>query len=252
MKKTKIILALSGMLISGVATADTLFGVYLGADGWRTSANGSFADSEQLQNFNFNDDTQTSFYLAVEHPVPLLPNIRVQHNRLEADGSTNITSAFSFGGQTYVGNALVNNRVDLSNTDYVLYYEILDNELVSLDVGVNAKHFRGNVVVAGDAAGSPQASQDVSELVPMFYSSASVSLPLTGLDLFAQGSLVSYDGSRIYDVQGGIGYALLDNMALDLRLKVGYRTVDLQLDDIDDLYANMKFKGVFAGVELHF
>jgi outer membrane protein len=252
MKKTAMMLSLSGILVSGVAQADTLLGLYLGADVWRTSAEGSFANSAQLQNFNFNDNTQASYYLALEHPVPLLPNIRLQHNRLEADGNTNLTTSFNFAGQTYTGNTLVNNRVDLTNTDYVLYYEILDNDLVSLDVGINGKHFNGSVVVSRSASNGQQATQNVSEWVPMFYSSASIGLPLTGVDLFAQGSMVSYDGSRVYDIQGGVAYALLDNMALDMRLKVGYRAVNLRLDDIDDLYANMEFKGIFAGVELHF
>jgi hypothetical protein len=45
---------------------------------------------------------------------------------------------------------------------------------------------------------------------------------------------------------------LIDNLAIDVNLTAGYRAVKLQLEDIDDLYTDIEFKGVFAGVVVHF
>ena len=253
MKNTAVIIGLSSLLLAANVQGDTLLGIYAGVDGWQTAADGSFADnSSQLQQFRFEDKTQAAYFIALEHPIPLLPNIRMQHNTLEAAGLTTLNADFSFAGENFTAGTTLGNELDLSNTDYVLYYEILDNDLLSLDLGVNAKYIKGDIAVM-DAAGSEMlAVQDASALIPMLYSSAVISLPLTGLDLFAQGSYVSYDGSRIYDVQAGMAYALLDNLALNMRLKLGYRAVNLRLDDIDNLYTNIDFKGVFAGIELHF
>lgn len=252
MKKTALILSLSSMLLGGAAQADTILGIYAGADGWRTAAEGSFASSDEMQTFNFEDKTQQSFYLALEHPVPLLPNIRIQHNPLKANGVSDISAGFSFAGVNFFDATQVRNQVDLTSTDYVLYYEILDNDLISIDFGVNGKYIDGLVAVEQVAADGVSAEQDVSQWLPMVYTSAAVGLPLTGLQVFANGSFLSYDGSRVYDAQAGIAYALMDNLAVDLTLKLGYRAVNLRLDDIDDLYANLDFKGVFAGIELHF
>ncbi|WP_445767627.1 TIGR04219 family outer membrane beta-barrel protein [Rheinheimera sp.] len=252
MKKTALILSLSSMLLGGAAQADTILGIYAGADGWRTAAEGSFASSDEMQTFNFADKTQQSFYLALEHPVPLLPNVRIQHNPLESEGLSNISAGFNFAGETFTADTQVRNQVDLTSTDYVLYYEILDNDLISIDFGINGKYIDGYVAVAETSANGLDAGQDVSQWLPMLYTSAAVGLPLTGVTVFANGSFLSYDGSRVYDAQAGIAYALLDNLAVDLTLKLGYRAVNLRLDDIDDLYANLDFKGVFAGIELHF
>ncbi|MEO3678104.1 TIGR04219 family outer membrane beta-barrel protein [Rheinheimera fenheensis] len=252
MKHSVLMLALAGSLVTTAAQADTLLGLYIGADGWRTSTDGSFANNEQLQSFNFNDKTQSSYYVALEHPLPLLPNIRLQHNQLESNGLTVLNASFSFAGETFAVDTDIANQVDLTNTDYVLYYEILDNDLVSLDLGINAKHIDGSVAVADLGGSGAVAVQDASTFIPMLYTSAIVGLPLTGLELFANGSFVSYDGSRVYDMQAGVAYALLDNLAVDLRLKLGYRAVNLRLDDIDNLYADLDFKGAFAGIELHF
>lgn len=252
MKHSVLMLALAGSLVTTAAQADTLLGLYIGADGWRTSTDGSFANDDQLQSFNFNDKTQSSYYVALEHPLPLLPNIRLQHNQLESNGLTALNASFSFAGETFAVDTDIANQVDLTNTDYVLYYEILDNDLVSLDLGINAKHIDGSVAVADLGGSGAVAVQDASTFIPMLYTSAIVGLPLTGLELFANGSFVSYDGSRVYDMQAGVAYALLDNLAVDLRVKLGYRAVNLRLDDIDNLYADLDFKGAFAGIELHF
>lgn len=252
MKNTAVIIGLSSLLLSANIQADTLFGLYAGVDGWQTSADGSFADSRQLQQFSFEDKTQAAYFVALEHPIPLLPNVRLQHNILQATGLTTLNADFSFAGESFSAGTTLGNQLDLSNTDYVLYYEIFDNDLFSLDLGINAKYVKGDIAVMDTADNEMRAVQDVSALIPMLYSSAVIGLPLTGLDLFAQGSYVSYDGSRIYDMQTGIAYALLDNLALNMRLKLGYRAVNLRLDDIDNLYTNIDFKGIFAGIELHF
>ena len=40
--------------------------------------------------------------------------------------------------------------------------------------------------------------------------------------------------------------------AVDMTLQVGYRNVTVDIEDLDDVYADMEFDGVFAGLELHF
>ncbi|MDX3773146.1 TIGR04219 family outer membrane beta-barrel protein [Chromatiaceae bacterium AAb-1] len=252
MKKQALMLSLGGLLLTSAVQADTLLGVYVGGDVWRTQTEGGFANSDQLQQFGFDDKSQASFYVALEHPIPLLPNIRIQHNKLESQGVTTLNSTFTFDDQVFAADTTVANRVDLSNTDYVLYYEILDNSLVSLDFGINAKHVKGSVDVAEQGVNGLSASHSASQFVPMIYTSAIVGLPFTGLDVFAQGSYAALDDNRIYDIQAGLAYKLIDNLVVDMRIKVGYRAVNLKLDDIDDLYTDLDFKGVFAGIELHF
>lgn len=252
MKKTALILAVSGVLLTGPVQADTLLGFYVGADGWRTSADGGVANNNQIQGFTFSDKTQTSYYVALEHPLPVIPNIRLQHNDLESSGLTTLDTDFSFAGATFAAGTQLQNQTELTNTDYVLYYEILDNDLVSLDLGINGKYINGTVAVAETGANGMAAAQRASQLIPMVYASAIVGLPLTGLDVFTQGSYVSLDGNRVYDVQAGVAYAVLDNLAVNMRLKLGYRAVNLRLDDVDNLHADLDFKGVFAGIELHF
>jgi outer membrane protein len=255
MKKYCLAAALSMACLAPTAQADTLLGLYLGVDGWQSDNSGSFAQDGNLQSFKFDDETFTSYYAALEHPVPLIPNIKLKYTELELNGDTTLDETFSFGGSDYVVGTQVGTVSDLSHVDYILYYEIFDNDLVSIDLGVNAKQFDGEIVVTGTSQEGGQNTTervDFSGFVPLVYGRAEVGLPLTGLSVFFEGSLLAIDDSKVQDYQAGIAYALLDNLAIDMDIKAGYRSMTLELDDIDDIYTDLDASGPFAGIQVHF
>ena len=48
MNKTTLSLALAGVLMAGSAQADTLLGLYVGADAWNMDTSGGFANTTSL------------------------------------------------------------------------------------------------------------------------------------------------------------------------------------------------------------
>lgn len=254
----KVLLAASvASLLSANVQADTLLGLYLGGQIWDVSSTGSFGEKNGegnvvLQDFTLEDQQQTSFYAALEHPIPLIPNIKIASTTLDTDGITTIDSEFSFGGEVYPVGADVETAFSLGYIDYTLYYEILDNDLMTLDVGITARDFDGIVTVTDEIGLLSISEQSVALVIPMVYASAIIGLPFTGLNIFAEGNIVSYDGSSVYDYQVGISYAILDNLAIDLDVTLGYRSVKLDLEDFDDLYADMSFDGAYLGAVVHF
>lgn len=255
MKKYCLAAALSMACLAPTAQADTLLGLYLGVDGWRSDNSGSFAQNDNLQNFNYDDETFISYYAALEHPVPLVPNFKFKYTELELNGSTTLDDTFSFGDADYVVGTQVGTVSDLSHIDYILYYEIFDNDLVSIDLGLNAKQFDGDIVVTGTSQnGGPASTErvDFSGFVPLVYGRAEVGLPLTGMSVFFEGSMLAIDDSKVQDYQVGIAYELLDNLAIDLDVKAGYRSMTLELDDVDDIYTDIDASGPFAGIQVHF
>jgi outer membrane protein len=254
----KIILA--GALASFAASpamADTVLGVYAGAQAWGMETDGNFSDistfsgDAQLQDFGFDDETQGAFYIAFEHFIPLVPNVKINRTNLDTAGNTTLTSSFSFGGELYTAQSTVLTEADMTMTDYILYYEIFDNDLVSFDVGINGKHVDGDFVVA-EMSSNTTSAESFSGIVPMLYSRAEFGLPFSGLGIYAEGSFLSIDDNTVSDYQIAITYDLIESAALDFTLQAGYRDVSVELDDLDDLNSDLSFSGVFAGIELHF
>lgn len=257
MKKYCLAAALSMACLAPAAHADTLLGLYVGVDAWQADNSGSFADRGNMQSFNFDDETFTSYYAALEHPIPLVPNIKLKYTELELNGLGDIPddSSFTFGDSVFVAGSSVNAISDFSHMDYILYYEIFDNDLVSIDLGVNAKQFDGEISVTGKVQNSDDEKTEVvdfSGFVPLVYGRAEVGLPLTGLSVFFEGSLLAIDDSKVQDYQAGIAWELIDNLAVDVAIKAGYRQMTLELDDIDDIYTDLDASGPFAGIQVHF
>ncbi|MGJ8691604.1 MAG: TIGR04219 family outer membrane beta-barrel protein [Thalassotalea sp.] len=248
MKKTIIAAGLTALMATS-AQADTLLGLYVGGSIWNAEASGSFGQQGSSEStFNLEDEKNSNFYAALEHPIPLIPNLKLSSTDLTTKG--NGTVDFSFGGADFNGD--VNTDIDLSYVDYTLYYEIFDNDLLSIDVGITGRNFDGEIMVSDSSDPSNNGSLDVSGVVPMVYLSTVVGLPFTGFNVFAEGNLLSFDDHTLYDYQAGISYEVLDNIAVDFNINLGYRATKLELSDLDDLNTNLDFKGLFLGAELHF
>lgn len=251
MKKGLLAATLGCALFSVNTHADTIAGIYAGAQAWQTETTGGFADSSSTANFNFDDETNSSLYIAFEHPVPLVPNLKVVHTTLDNSGTTTLDSSFTFDGELYTANSEVDTITELDATDLILYYELFDNDLVSFDVGLNAKYIDGAFYVE-DTESDTQSSGEFSGVVPMVYSRVQVGLPFTGLAAYAEGSYLSFDDHELSDYQVAVTYSFIESIAVDMTVQLGYRNVTVNIEDIDDVYADMEFDGVFAGLELHF
>ena len=107
MKKLVLAASVASMLSASVQ-ADTLLGLYIGGQVWNAAASGTFGENDGqgnivLQDFTLDDQQQTSFHVALEHPIPLVPNIKIASTTLDTDGSNIIGDGFSFGnGITFI------------------------------------------------------------------------------------------------------------------------------------------------------
>lgn len=254
MKKIMLGAALMAATMAPQVKADTLLGLYLGGDYWAAQSSGGLGTSSDLQNFNFEDKEYGSYYAALEHPIPLVPNVKLKYTQLELNADANLNTSFGFGDKVFKVNSTVTGDSDLSHVDYVLYYEIFDNDLVSIDLGLSAKQFDGYVAVKGDdqSLGMSEESVDFNGFIPMAYGAVQFGLPFTGLSAFAEGQLLAIGDSKIQDYQIGVAWEFIDNMAVDVAIKAGYRSMLLELDDVDDIYTDIEVDGLFAGLQVHF
>jgi outer membrane protein len=252
MKKT-IIAAGIATLLSANVQADTLLGLYIGGHMWANQAEGSFGQGNNNQaTFDFDDENQGSFFVALEHPIPLIPNLKIASTTLDTVGGATITGSFNFEGETYSANSVLETTFDASYVDYTFYYELFDNDLLTFDFGITARDLDSQINVVDTNNTSLNSNLSVSDFIPLLYVNTIIGLPFTGFNVFAEANFLSYDDNSVYDYQIGVSYELVDNLAVDLDLTLGYRAVKLELDDIDDLYSDLTFDGVFVGAIVHF
>ena len=218
MKKNTLSLGLLALCVSFTSQADTLLGLYAGAQAWNMETSGGFSNDGSNTEFNFEEQTNTNLYVAFEHPIPLIPNVKVQRTAMDTQGDVILDTQFTLGDKVFAANGNAFTDVSLTTTDFILYYELFDNDLVSFDVGLNAKHIDGEFLATVDGE---TGREEFSGPVPMVYSRLAVGVPFTGFGAFVEGSFLSIDDHTISD-------------------------------DLDDIYSDLEFKGIYAGLEVHF
>lgn len=224
----KVILALS--MSAAMASASTLgFGVE--ADYYNPEIEGDFSFTHNgtatSTDFGSDDDTATQIGVFLEHPIPIIPNIRLDY-----------TSETSFEGTSLILPGT--NTVEFTQLDTTLYYEVFDNNAFELDIGITGKWFDGSV--------SGTENQNFDLIVPMGYAATSIHLPVLPLRLDGDVKYVSYSGNNLSDIKVKAVWEVIAG----LEAVVGYRYSKLKIDDEEDVIADMKIKGPFVGIGYRF
>jgi outer membrane protein len=172
----------------------------------------------------------------LEHPVPIIPNIKVGYTNFSHSGNGEVT-AFSWGDIINITDD-IDTKLDLEMYDITLYYEILDNWL-NLDVGLNIKYLDGSINIKSTTENE---NNDFNVPIPMLYTKARLDVPTTDLSFQFEGNYISYDGNTLYDLELGARYTF----ALGFGVESGYKAFKLKIDDIDDLSMDADFNGIYG------
>jgi len=247
MRIQQVVAALFWGVVAVNVQADILR-VEVGVNAWQQDYEGRVqdgADSLSLQGtLGYGDDNGANAYFVLEHPVPLLPNIRLQRAELESAAVKALGASVEFDGEVYQVGSDVSSALDLSHTDATLYYEVLDN-VVSLDLGLTVRKFDGGIRLSAAGVSS---GEDLDDVVPLAYVGARIDLPFTGLYAAADVNALSAGDVSLVDYEASLGLEL--NMGLGLKL--GYRSFDLDYEDDADEKADVQVSGLFVGAFLSF
>ena len=188
-------------------------------------------------------EKESFFELAatVEHPVPVIPNVRLKYTSL--DQSQDSTFTGTFGGKAFTDD--IETSLDLSHVSLVLYYEILDN-WVSVDVGLDVKKFDG-LLELKDKSDGTVSNTDIDDFLPMAYASAEFAMPFTDMSFGAEVSALSYSDNSIYDAK----VRLRQGFSLAF-VELGYRQMGIKLDDVNNLDVDVRLNGVYLSTGLDF
>lgn len=248
MNKLKVLALSASLLLSGYSYADVIGGTIELAywkgnyDGNMVSKGTDISVNNELQ---FDDTDALEVTVSFEHPVPVLPNVKIRHIDLDETENGELDD-ITFNGETFPNNADVTSNLDLSHTDLILYYEVLDN-IVSLDLGLDIKRFDGQLDIIEDDDPDTRSTTKIDETLPMLFGAVEVELPFTGLALGGELSIVSYDGDSLSDAR----VRLRQNMSIAF-IELGYRQFNIDVEDVSNVDVDADISGVYLSTGLDF
>jgi len=246
---TKFIFLFSLLAIPHLASAELII---INGNSWDKEVSGKIRDNAtlsqevDLKSDLFLQDKKESFVVAyIEHPVPVLPNIRLGSTSMNHAGSGTLTRSFTYNNQTFTLSEAINTRLNLDHTEVALYWNILDN-VVGFDLGLNAKFFDGSVYM--NVAGGNTVNEAFDETVPMLYGGLQIELPY-GFQIAGDVSYISFDGSSFTDTLIRLRWT----SDFHLGVEVGHRSFVIDYEDTDaNEYVDIDISGPYAGVHLAF
>ena len=254
--KMKKLLSLAAMTALMATAANADFIRVEGAVGaWQTSPTGtvSFANNsfDVVENAKLEDSTNMYAWVYLKHPVPIVPNVRLEYVNPSFDGTVaNIT----WDGKQYAG---VSNTMTLTQYDAALYYNLLDNLFwMTVDLGLDVKYIDGKYSVNADVVNNTAAvDAPFSIVMPLAYVRGRVQIPVTniGVEVLARG--ISYADNTVIDAEIKLDYTMDFVPVVQPGLELGYRYQEVKLDagsiGIDASF-DTTFSGVYAGVMVRF
>lgn len=242
-------LLISLLFLPSIASADL---VILNGNSWDYEVSGKIQDDGSVINeidldtdLFLQDDTESFFLAYIEHPIPVLPNIRLGSTSLNLKGSGTASKTFTFNGTSISGAVTSTTTLILDHTEIALYWNVLDN-MVGFDIGINAKFFDGSVRI--EATGGNTANETFDETIPLLYAGLQFELS-NGFQLAGDISYISYDGSSITDTLVRLRWTSDFNLGAE----IGYRSFVIDYEDTTaNEYVDIDISGPYAGLHLAF
>lgn len=241
---------LLGLITTSLPAVADFAGVQAGGGTWQPAVSGELGRSEVSLNGDLGlDEESNSFaFISVEHPLPFLPNVKIQHSEMAWAGSALISAGTTLNDVTFTSEQQADVLLDLGHTDVTMYYEGLDG-VVDLDLGLTARMYDGEARLIG---ASEQETAQLDTVVPLLFGRAGIDLPFTGLSAHVSGNWMNADEFQLVDWSAEFMYETQIFPAVGAGLIVGYRSQLIQLDeDLDDLRADATIDGVFVALQIH-
>jgi len=245
MIKTVALAFVVGSLMSTqTAQALPLIDIDLKAAYWQAQYDGEIGQNDQTATFDdlgLNKDNTNSLSLTLRHPVPLIPNAKLQQTALDSNGSGTISQPFELKEVEFPEGGDVNTNLDLSHLDLTLFYSFL-----YFDVGLTGRNFDTVSTFSGNESGTVTATLD--GWIPMLYLGLNADLPFTGFYIDGSLNAISYDGNGLQDLSAAVGYET--GGIYSFTTELGYRSMTLNLDDLDGIVGDFAIDGWFLSLGL--
>ena len=255
----KKILTLVAYLISftTVINAD-IMRIEAGAGAWMQTPNTNmdYKDSTGLSGVDKStgdEETQGYVWLLVKHPIPLIPNLRLEY--------VNISSTGEASGKFYdfdVPSGTTKSTLEITQFDIIPYYNILDNTgWITLDLGIDLKIME-TTYNANPLSNTPLATvftgyeEKTSNVIPLGYVRVRFEIPTTNIGLESDVKYITYGDSEVLDFRAKVDYTLDFVPVIQPGVELGYRVQKINSISDEDLVTDFDFAGVYFGVIVRF
>jgi outer membrane protein len=207
-------------------------------------------DVELNSDLALSDRSDINVWCRVEHPVPMLPDIKIQYTPIKVKDSNSGNRPFQFGGYTF-DNA-TQSELEMDIIDVQLYNHlplVQTASLKSLDFtyGLNFRFLNANAFIQ-EVQTVNSRSRSFSTPLAMLYAGFRIA-PVDSFSFSGDFQGTAYSGNHWYDITAEVQISPFTDIIF---LGIGYRYQDFKIDDVQDVTADQTMQGWFAELGFRF
>ena len=190
------------------------------------------------------------------HPIPIIPNIKVQYTKYDSDGHSNYVAGGSkvFGDVNIplgITNASTSQTID--SYDLTLFYE-MKPVVVDLEAGVGIDLWKGHTKIYGTAQGTTikrtWVDSDWTVILPYVYGSVE-SMQFFGFSALGYVKWAKAGDNHHYEYLAALKYTIDIPGPINPFVKLGYKYKEAYGVDGDD-ETKLQYKGAFLEIGAKF
>lgn len=236
------------LFVAGPVTADML-GVRAGLEYWRAKPEVVAGNTGAAGRWSLNNASGMAWAARFEHPIPLLPNFAARYQQHDYSAQAPLLDSLRLGQTVYSAGQNIWQYQKYQHYDMTAYYELLDNPLLSVDLGLTVRQLKVKSALNTSVINN---SANLSVMLPMLYLDTEMGVWGTDTVVFAKGNYSRYQSDLNYDWQAGIAWRFIDIAMFQAYLRAGWQYNKLAISDRDHLDMQANGSGGFIGLYLDF
>lgn len=217
--------------------------------GTSTEGNGQNSTVDMQSDLNMQRNWTGGLHFIWRHDLPVLPDFLVEADHVFNDGDTYLNRTITWQGKTYLANGRVQSQIDLKTVRIMAFWNPLDNPVVNLRLGLEARWLSLNVPLTGtvlEPTGPQKESVCAGGTIWLPLANVGLTFHLPGnVDLGGEWSYVRYSGSYLSDYRVQASYTFDSGVVFF----AGWRRFHLRLDSHRvSVTGNLSFKGIYTGI----
>jgi len=205
--------------------------------------------------FGLKDENNPYVWIKFIHPVPLIPNIKLQYTRYDTTGHSKYIAGgnIKIFGDVKIPTGIINASTtqSIDAYDLTLFYEFKP-VFADIEAGFGLDYWKGHTKIYGSVLGQTKTWVDSDWDVPLPYLYGSIeTMQLFGFSLLGYAKWAKAGDNHHYEYMGALKYTLDIFGPVNPFIKVGYKYKEAYGVDGDD-ETKLQYKGVFAEIGAKF
>ncbi len=133
--------------------------IEIGTSSWNTQLDGNVYSTTGAINTNINLQNDLGmgrhwnpeFYFVLYTPGFFLPNVRLEYEKIIANGANDAHATIVYDGVIYTANGQLVSQAALKQARVLFFWSPLDNSVVNLRLGVDLRWISANLALSGTA-----------------------------------------------------------------------------------------------------